>query len=314
MIKEFPEFKYYPSDKEVDKWIDDIWNESSKKEYKIEIIEHQGYKINLGVWQAIEHTRKPVYVRFRVRGMDDFYCYWQPAPSGSGPLIVHLPGYGAEMSAHPELVMQGYNVLHINPLGYLTPDGPDETKKRDNFWPVLPDTVLSKAQKGYKQWFINCVTAVEWARKQNEVVKDRISFMGTSQGGGTSLIMGSIYAGADKGVKSVAADVPFLTNFPLARSLGSYKELCFNTLDKMKDKQDGWYALGFIDTLSHARRLNIPVMLTSGGDDVACPPETVKSLFEKLPSTKMYHFLEGQWHAHTIQFAVMSAAWFRLYA
>ena len=67
------------------------------------------------------------------------------------PLLVHTPGYSAEISTHPELVSLGYNVLHISPLGYATPNGPDETQKRDNTWPVLADTISSHGEKGYKQ-------------------------------------------------------------------------------------------------------------------------------------------------------------------
>ena len=51
---------------------------------------------------------------------------------------------------HPELVGAGYNVLHVSPLGYSTPTGPDETKKRDGNWPVLPDSALSGGTKGYR--------------------------------------------------------------------------------------------------------------------------------------------------------------------
>ena len=77
---------------------------------------------------------------------------------------------------------------------------------------------------------------------------------------------------------------------------------------------EAWRALGFIDTLSHARRLTLPVMLTAGGEDTACPPATIESLFEKLPATRMYCHLHGQEHDYTQEFIALAAAWFRLYA
>lgn len=171
------EFKAYPSEEEINKWIDGIWDTAEQSECEVKFLDKPGYDFKLGVWHAIEHSRNPRYVKFSVKGRHDFYCYWQPAPSGSAPLLVHLPGYGAEVSAHPDLVLQGYNVLHINPLGYATPDGPDESKKRDGDWPVIFDTFTSGAKEGYRKWLTDCVIAVQWALSQNEVVPNRISFL-----------------------------------------------------------------------------------------------------------------------------------------
>jgi len=69
-----------------------------------------------------------------------------------------------------------------------------------------------------------------------------------------------------------------------------------------------------IDALSHARRLDVPVLLTAGGADVTCLPETISALFERLPSTRSYCYLDGQGHAYTSAFLPLAAAWFRLYA
>ena len=42
-----------------------------------------------------------------------FYAYFQPVYSGGpAPLLLHVPGYGGELSMHPELVFDGFNVLH----------------------------------------------------------------------------------------------------------------------------------------------------------------------------------------------------------
>jgi cephalosporin-C deacetylase-like acetyl esterase len=55
-------------------------------------------------------------------------------------------------------------------------------------------------------------------------------------------------------------------------------------------------------------------MLTAGEKDTACPPATIESLFEKLPTTRMYCYLHGQEHDYTQGFIALAAAWFRLYA
>jgi cephalosporin-C deacetylase-like acetyl esterase len=304
MSEEFPEFKHYPDETAIDVWVDGIWQEGQKVEFEAELLtEHE-----LGPTINVRHLKGHHYVRFSPQSMDPFYGYWQPAPSHPAPLLVHTPGYGAEMSIHPDLVMQGYNVLHVNPLGYVTPAGADEAKKRDDNWPVFSDTLTSGAQEGYHQWLINCALAIKWAQSREEVIPDRVSFFGTSQGGGASLLLGSIYQG--RGVRCVAADEPFMVNFPQAKVVHP---------DWWSEYFDGitpevWRALGFIDTVSHARRLTVPVMLTAGEKDTACPPPTIESLFERLPATRMYCYLHGQEHDYTQQFIALTTAWFRLYA
>jgi cephalosporin-C deacetylase-like acetyl esterase len=312
MNTNYKEFQYYPSRKEVDHWIASVWKKAESTKYKAELLDNNGHTPHLGSFYLGANR----YVKFSPQKDSPFYAYWQPVAHGPAPLLVHVPGYGSEMSAHPDLVMQGFNVLHINPLGYCTPTGFDKIKQRDNNWPVLADTVLSKdAQKGYKNWFIHCLIAINWAQKQSTVLQNRLSFFGTSQGGGAALILGSLYSG--KGVRCVAADLPFLTNFPHAYNKlkgGATTNWVFSTIAAMNNPRQGWRSMGFIDTLSHAHRLTVPVMMTAGENDTACDANGIAGLFEKLPGTKMHYFLAKQVHAYTNQFIALALAWFRLYA
>lgn len=310
MGKKLQELEWYPHSTEVDAWMEGIWQTAQGIECEVELLGEQGFVPRMGVW----HMKGIQYVRFLPQGMDPFYGYWQPAPSHPASLLVHTPGYGAEISVHPDLVMRGYTVLHVNPLGYMTPSGPDESKQRDETWPVLPDTYLSGAERGYRLWLLNCALAIRWAQGREEVIPDRVSFFGTSQGGGGSLLLGSLYQG--RGARCVAADEPFLVNFPLCVAGGQVEwagELS-EGIAEVENPSDAWRALGFIDALSHAHRLTVPVMLTAGGDDATCAASSIESLFEVLPDTKMYCHLEGQGHGYNQDFIALSAAWFRLYA
>ncbi|NQT91195.1 MAG: hypothetical protein HQ559_00425, partial [Lentisphaerae bacterium] len=165
MTGEAEEFQWYPSNEEVDEWIGSLWASADATGCEVVRMEEQGFTHNFGV----RHMPGYQYVEFRPEGSDPFYGYWQPALSGPSPLLVHVPGYGAEMSVHPDLVAEGYNVLHISPLGYSTPGGADESKMRDGRWPVLPDTVLSGAEEGYKEWLKHCLLAIRWAMLLPEV-------------------------------------------------------------------------------------------------------------------------------------------------
>lgn len=308
MYSEFDEFKYYPIPEDVDKWVESIWKMANSIKCDVEVLSDNGFSFSFGIRHVKNEFR---YVKFKPEGMEEFYGYWQPVMYGPAPLLIHTPGYSAEISTHPELVSQGYNVLHISPLGYTTPNGPNESKQRDNTWPVLADTIISHAEKGYKEWLVNCILAIKWAMEQNEVIENRISFFGTSQGGGCSLLLGSIFK--DKGVRCVAADVPFLTNLPMAKSVGAitynYEPLC--SIDHI---DGGWQALGFVDTISHVKRLNCPVLLTAGGKDNICPAEAIKSLSEIYTGTCSYNYFNNLEHRCSREFVMLLISWVRMYA
>ena len=302
-------YQLYPDPAAIDAWLDGIWQEAQQTAFEAELLDENGFDPHLG----IRHMRQYAYVRFAPQGRDPFYGYWQPAPSTPAPLLVHTPGYGAEMSVHPDLVAQGYNVLHVNPLGYVTPSGADINKQTDGGWPVFGDTLASGARGGYRLWLQDCALAIRWALSRPEVLAERISFLGTSQGGGASLLLGSLYHG--RGVRCVAADEPWMIDFPQAMSLKvDWAQSLEERMAAMDDPSPVWRALGTIDALSHAHRLAVPVLLTAGGADVTCPPPTIEALFDKLPTTRLYCHLDGQGHGYTREFVTLAAAWFRLYA
>ena len=303
----------YPAPAEVDGWCDGILADAEAGGLKARLLEDDPYAFRMGVRHTGGH-----YVEFIFGDAETFYGFWQPCPSGEGPVLFHVPGYGAEMSAHPELVSAGFNVLHINPLGYATPEGPDESKRPEGAWPVLPDTVRSLGEEGYVHWLTQAAAAVLWGLDRGGADERRFGFFGTSQGGGCSLLLASIFS--DRGAKAVAADEPFLVNFPLVRQMeewGAYA-IALNTLEEMKQDHPenlpaAWHALGFADATCHAHRLTMPTLLTAGQKDPACPPPSVWSLFEMLPGTRSYTEMSGQAHAYTTPFLHLARAWFRLY-
>jgi len=297
---------HYPTPDEIDEWCERLLEKSEQRSVTVRALDVPSYTFQLGV----RHTSRNCYVAFESPGRETFYGYWQPASANPAPILFHLPGYGAEICAHPELVVEGFNVLHINPLGYATPQGPSQTDKP---WPVLPDTVRSRGEEGYVKWLEDAAVAVLWALSLKEVEPTRYAFFGTSQGGGMSLLLASIFSG--RGVKAVAADVPFMVNFPLMygrKDRGAY-ESAFGAMESESGDAGEWKALGFIDTLSHVHRLSMPTLLTAGSLDIVCPPVSVNSLFEALPGTRSYTYLSGQDHAYTVPFLHLAKAWFKIY-
>ena len=301
---------FYPTKKELEKWIDSIWQEAHKKKVDTQITDIDGNSDYIGMYHLGNSCR---YIKYELDNNDVFYAYWQLSMSTPAPLVIHIPGYGAEISRHPEIVAQGYNVLHIQPLGYNTPKGKDTSKlKYSEHWPVLPDTILTDAKEGYKTWLMHCVIAIKWAMTQSQSLNNRISFFGTSQGGGGALLLASLFKG--KGVRCAAADEPFLTNFPMANWRGAYNLAKREAYDLVDDKEAAWKSLGYIDTLNHAYRLEVPVLLTAGGADETCPHETIESLYKILPKTKSITYIDGKGHGYTREFLNLVLAWLRMYA
>lgn len=290
---------------DIDTWAESIRREGSRPCVCTEEF-IDPFQPSMYIFQSVEADR---FVRIESEGYDPFYCYYQPCFRKSAPLIVHTPGYGGEMSMHPELA-QYFNVLHINPLGYTTPRGKDHSKlTMGGLGPVLPDTMTTGGTGGYYTWLVNCVMAVNWALSRPEVLDNRVSFFGTSQGGGAALLLGSIFRDI---TRATASDQPFLTNLDMADYRGAYnmgRELYENTDPELVAR--GRY---LIDTVNHAHRIQFPVLLTSGGRDETCPPETIADLFSKLTGTKSYTHFEHLSHGYNREFVQMAKAWFLIYA
>lgn len=297
--------KCYPTHEELEAWIEGIHKEAEAATLETEI----SGDFPLGMVRAFHSSAR--IVKFTVNQTHAFWGIWIPKETGSpAPLLVHVPGYGAELSCHPDVAGAGYNVLLLSPLGYWTPNGFDDTLRMENGnWPVLPNTAEGK-KGGYRDWLLDAVIAVNWAKTQATVQDSGVSFYGTSQGGGTALLLGSLFAG--RGTRCVAADEPFLTNYPKAGLRGAYGVLA--DAIKSTDEKEYYHNLGFADTLTHAYRMNYPVLLTGGGNDNVCPPDTVESLFERLPKTKSYTFLHDHPHGYNQRFVTLALSWFGLFA
>ena len=276
---------------------------------KVELLDGTPIRLSFG---NNPNTLVNRYVRFTADdGRRPFYGYWQPALNTPAPLLINLPGYGSSITMHPQLADLGYNILHVSPLGYVTPERVhEELALADGNWPVLYNTAVGTSG-GYEDWLSDCLLAVRWAQEQPEVIPNRLSFFGTSQGGGGSLLMASIL-GPER-VRCVCADLPFLTNFPLSRLSGDAYKILRPAYDTTAHA-DFWARLGYVDTVSHAHRLTMPVMLSSGGADDTCPPATIASLFQRLPGTRQYTYLEHQVHTHSRSSMYLFGAWLRMYA
>jgi len=306
---------FYPSPEEVEAYWKEALSEipkSVKPEAEIDRTQQVypnpcDYHIGGGIW-------------LKFKGLDGktFWCLWQKCPRPNvHKTLIHLPGYGTEVSVHPSLVHSGYHVLHINPRGYCGPRGFGNKEGREpNGMAKVIYTNLDEPKKyGYRLWFQDALIAFRWLQSQPDV-NGKFGFYGSSQGGGAALILSSILADENV-VGAVAADVPFLTNFPrefLREKRSEAYEMVFSHLPKDREGfRRCFHTLGFVDTMLHAPRMKYPVLLTAGELDYVCPYDSIHSLYEQLPNTKAIIKLHGQPHAYTPNFLTLAKTWFNLY-
>lgn len=299
-------FSCYPSENSIDAWCDALLAKSRK------ISVSGTFTDDMPVRHCFGNGPNALINKFIRFDMPDhtFYGYWQPAMKEPAPLLINLPGYGGYISMHPQINDDGYHILHISPLGYVTPSGSrEELLMDDGNWPVL-DRTARGLPGGYEDWLLDCLAAIHWIQRQPCVLPDRLSLFGTSQGGGTGLLLASILGGQ---VRCVCADLPFLTAFPLSGLSGNAYGILQKAYGEVPSAQF-WNRLGYIDTLSHAHRLRQPVMLSAGGQDGVCSPASVEALFQKLPGTRQYTYLEHNVHTHSRQSMYLFRSWLALYA
>ena len=300
-------FASYPSREDIDAWALALHKRSEAISVSGCVLEHSPITESFG---NSANTLQNRYIRFTTGEGRCFYGYWQPAMKLPAPLLINLPGYGAYMTMHPQLCDDGYNILHISPLGYVTAEGLDKSRRQpDGNLPVLVNTAKGLSG-GYEDWLTDCLLAVRWALSQPEALPDRLSFFGMSQGGGAALLLASIL---NDRTRCVCADLPFLTGFPMTGLRGDAYGMLSETYT-LTEKNGFWRRMGYFDTISHAHRLKMPVMLGAGGKDDVCPGETVKALFDKLPGTKQFTYLQNGVHTHSRESMVLYRAWMGLFA
>jgi cephalosporin-C deacetylase len=205
---------------------------------------------------------------------------------------------------HQDLVAAGFVVLDFSHRGMKwASDGFDRAQPR----PLLSRDVEDPERYVYRDIYLDCLLALRFLRGLPDVDPDRVGILGTSQGGG--LTIGTAALG---GARAAAADLPWLTHFAqqLAQPvLGPYNEV----KDLLRARPDleapVRRTLAYHDTTSLATRLQAPTLVSLGQADAACPPESVRVLFERIPACKLLLEVPGLGHARSMLWRRMALSW-----
>lgn len=190
------------------------------------------------------------------------------------PAIVTAPGYGGwEFGQTLSECQRGYLMLQVYPRG--------QGESTDAWTGSTDEGYLLRgiddpAQYFYRGAFMDLLRGVDYLCTRDDVDPARLGMMGTSQGGGLVLSAAAL----DPRVRAVVAHVPFFCDMAHNAAFAGSE---LSTPEALR-------TFAWFDPAELAPNLHAPTLLSAGGQDTTCPPETIRAVFDRLPGKKaLYH-------------------------
>jgi cephalosporin-C deacetylase len=209
------------------------------------------------------------------------------------PAIITAPGYGGwQQGISLAECQRGYIVLQVFPRGQGesldSPSGDTDVE-------FLLRGIDSPKDYYYRGAFMDLLRGVDYLCTRDDIDTSRLCMMGTSQGGGLVLSAAAL----EPRIRAVVAHVPFFCD--MANNTAEYT--------KKLSAPEALHTFSFFDPVSLAASLHAPTLISSGGCDAACPPETIRAVFDRLPGKKAYYHDPNLIHTASRDFYQMSWEW-----
>ena len=255
---------------------DDFWNETLEKARKT--------KLTYTIKKEDKYTTDEFdCFLLKIRTDNNHYIYGyltKPKNDGKGkkyPVVLCPPGAGVKTIKEPMrntyYAKNGFIRLEMEIHGLnpeMTPEQFEEISTAfggENYY--LENGIDDKDNYYMKHVYVACVRAMDYLTSLPEWDGKNAFVQGGSQGGALSIIT----AGLDKRVTACVANHPALSDMAgyLDGRAGGYPH--FNKLNKMltPEKVD---TMAYYDVVNFAMRVECPVYMTWGYNDITCPPTT----------------------------------------
>ncbi|WP_369218029.1 acetylxylan esterase [Streptomyces flavofungini] len=201
---------------------------------------------------------------------------------GALPAVVEFIGYGGGRGLpHMHLLWAAAGFAHFvmdtrgqGSAGWAQGDTPDPVGSGPAHPGFMTRGIEDPHAYYYRRLFTDAVRAVEAVRSHPLVDASRVAALGISQGGGLALAVGGLVPD----LAAVAADVPFLCDFPRATTLTDrqpYKEIALYLKARRGGQERVFRTLSYFDCVHFAARGTAPALFSAALEDQTCPPSTV---------------------------------------
>lgn len=201
--------------------------------------------------------------------------------SGSLPAVVQFLGYGGGRGSwltHLAWAAAGYAhlVMDTRGQGADTGDEPGQRLGGGAWGPGfvtrgLPD----RDTYYYRRVHVDAARAVAVAAARPEVDADRVSVLGTSQGGAIATAASVL----SPLVRAAMVDVPFACDWRTScrdAQTPPFREVAEFVRRRPGSAEQVHTTLDYFDTVNFARRSRVPAIFSVAAQDVVCPPEAIR--------------------------------------
>ncbi len=207
--------------------------------------------------------------------------YWAvPEDGRKHPAVVVYQGYGATTWIPKPTDYPGWCVLVIPPRG----QGLNKTWNRFGEW--ISYGLDSPWHYYYRGAFADTVRSIDFVFAQSGFDGRNLFATGISQGGGLTLVAASL----DRRVRAAAPIVPFLGDFPdYFRLVPWPASLVFEGAEKQHVTREAVFnLLSYFDLKNLCRRIECPVLMGFGLQDVITPPHTNFAAYNPIRAPKRW--------------------------
>jgi cephalosporin-C deacetylase-like acetyl esterase len=215
----------------------------------------------------------------RIRGW-----YTVPAGTGTYPAILKTQGYSA--TNRPVLNVADFAVFSLNIRGH----GNSRDDVNPGFPGFLTHGLESKETYIYRGAYMDCVRAVDFLSSRPEVDKNRIVVQGESQGGGLAFALAAL----DSRVDLCVVRVPFLSDFRTYLEIVNSSAFASFAKEKGKSLADVFAVLDYFDVSNLSGRIQVPVFMSVGLQDMVCPNHINFAVYNAATSARKEYVIFPQ--------------------